>query len=91
MQVIIVEFAAEGHNDALMILCVLATLLLTVCVWPALAVATLLLGVLAKYVPLILLPAQVAYLWSIRRERGARARLVVLCWRIRRSVAWQGR
>ncbi|MDQ6906677.1 MAG: hypothetical protein M3176_07615 [Chloroflexota bacterium] len=56
MQVIIVEFAAEGHNDALMILCVLATLLLTVCVWPALAVATLLLGVLAKYVPLTCSP-----------------------------------
>ena len=76
--VIVIEFAAEGHNDALMILCVLAALLLTVCVRPALALATLLLGVLAKYVPLIFLSAQLVYLWSARRERGERTRLIAL-------------
>lgn len=76
--VVIVEFAAEGHNDALMILCVLAALLLTVRARPALALATLLLGVLAKYVPLVLFPAQAIYQWSARRGRRDRVRLVSL-------------
>jgi len=76
--VIIVEFAAEGHNDALMILCVLAALFLAVRTRPALALATLLLGVLTKYVPVILLPSQIVYCWSIWRRRPDRARLAPL-------------
>jgi len=74
--VIIVEFAAEGHNDALMILCVLAALLLTVGGWPALALIALLLGVLTKYVPLILLPALLAYFWCSWRKGAARIHLI---------------
>ncbi len=73
--VIIVEFAAEGHNDALMILCALAALLLTVGARPALSLAMLALGVLAKFVPLILLPAQLAFFWHTRHTRRERARL----------------
>lgn len=73
--VIIIEFAAEGHNDALMILCVLAALLLTVGARPALSLATLALGGLAKFVPLILLPAQLAFFWHTRHTRQERARL----------------
>ncbi len=76
--VIIVEFAAEGHNDALMILCILAALFLAVRTRPALALAMLLLGVLTKYVPVILLPAQMRYLWSVWRKRPDRARLIPL-------------
>ncbi|MDQ6661060.1 MAG: hypothetical protein M3Z24_08855 [Chloroflexota bacterium] len=76
--VIIVEFAGEGHNDALVILCVLTALFLTVAARPALAIVMLLLAVLTKYVPLILLPAQVVYFWSTWRTRPDRARLTPL-------------
>ena len=70
---IVVEFAAEGHNDALMILCVLLSLLFTVAARPALSVAGSVLGVLVKYLPAIFAPAQAIYLW---RTRGSTSRLV---------------
>lgn len=68
--VIVMEFAAEGHNDALMILCVLLSLLLTVFARPALSIAALMLGVLVKYLPLMLLPAQAIYLWRTGEDRS---------------------
>jgi hypothetical protein len=67
---IVVEFAAEGHNDALMILCLLASLALTVAARPALSVVASVAGVLVKYLPLIFLPAQIVYLWHTRRDRS---------------------
>ena len=67
--VIVVEFAAEGHNDALMILCLLASLWLTVSLRPASSVLASTVGVLVKYLPLVFLPAQVVYLWHTRRDR----------------------
>ncbi len=68
--VIVVEFAAEGHNDALMILCLLASLALTVALRPASAVVASAAGVLVKYLPLVFLPAQVVFLWHTRRNRA---------------------
>ncbi|MDQ3236686.1 MAG: hypothetical protein M3Q54_03985 [Actinomycetota bacterium] len=68
--VIVVEFAAEGHNDALMVLCVLLSLALTVSARPALSIVALMLGVLVKYLPLMLLPAQAIYLWRTERNRS---------------------
>ena len=65
---IVVEFAAEGHNDALMVLCVLASLLFTVTARPALSVTGVVLGVLVKYLPIIFAPAQAIYLWRNRRS-----------------------
>ncbi|MDQ4127296.1 MAG: glycosyltransferase 87 family protein [Actinomycetota bacterium] len=67
---IVVEFAAEGHNDALMILCLLASLTLTVSARPALSTVASVAGVLVKYLPLVFLPAQVAYLWHAKRGRA---------------------
>ena len=67
---IVVEFAAEGHNDALMILCLLASLALTVSTRPALSVVASVSGVLVKYLPLVFLPAQVVYLWHSGRNRS---------------------
>jgi alpha-1,6-mannosyltransferase len=67
---IVVEFAAEGHNDALMILCLLASLALTVSARPALSVVTSVSGILVKYLPLIFLPAQAVYLWHTQRNRS---------------------
>src|SRR6185437_4874217 len=66
---IIVEFASEGHNDSLMIFLVLAALALAIHARPAASVMALILGVLTKYLPLILLPAQVIYLWRTRQRR----------------------
>ncbi len=71
---IVIEFAAEGHNDALMILCLLASLALTVSGRPARAVTASFLGVLVKYLPLLFLPAQAVYLW---RTEGNQARLAL--------------
>ncbi|HET7272771.1 MAG TPA: hypothetical protein VFI90_16995 [Rubrobacter sp.] len=68
--VIIMEFAAEGHNDALMIFCLLASLALCVSGRPALSMATSALGVLVKYVPVVFLPAQLVYLWRTQRRRS---------------------
>jgi hypothetical protein len=67
---IVLEFAAEGHNDALMILCLLASLALTVSTRPALSAVASVSGVLVKYLPLVFLPAQVVYLWHSGRSRS---------------------
>jgi alpha-1,6-mannosyltransferase len=67
---IVVEFAAEGHNDAPMILFLLASLALTVSVRPALSVLASVAGILVKYLPLVFLPAQVVYLWHARPSRS---------------------
>ncbi|CAN5611054.1 hypothetical protein BH24ACT18_BH24ACT18_00250 [soil metagenome] len=71
---VVVEFAAEGHNDALMILFVLLSLLFTVTARPALSVMGVVLGVLVKYLPVIFSPAQAIYLW---RTRQGTSRLVL--------------
>jgi alpha-1,6-mannosyltransferase len=74
---IIVEFAAEGHNDALMIVFVLLSLLFAVQARPTGSVAALMLGVLTKYVPLIFLPAQVVYFWRDRNSRWSKSQLTL--------------
>src|SRR5215207_2480359 len=76
--VIVVEFAAKGHNDALMILCLLASLALCVSGRPALSMVASVLGVLVKYVPLIFLPAQLIYLWHTRQSRSRLALYLML-------------
>lgn len=66
---IVIEFAAEGHNDALMIVFVLLSLLLAVQARPTASMVALALSVLTKYMPLIFLPAQVIYFWRTRSPR----------------------
>ena len=75
---IVVEFAGEGHNDALMILCVLLSLLFTVTAEPALSVVSTILGVLVKYLPVIFAPAQAIYLWRTRSSAPRLALSVAL-------------
>jgi hypothetical protein len=65
---IVVEFAGEGHNDAVMILFVLVSLLFTVTARPALSAMGAVLGVLVKYLPVMFSPAQAIYLWRTRRS-----------------------
>ena len=76
--VIVVEFAAEGHNDALMILCLLASLALCVSGRPALSIVASVLGVVLKYVPAVFVPAQVVYLWHTGRSRSRLALYLML-------------
>lgn len=65
--VVVVELAAEGHNDALMIVFVLLSMLLAVHARPGASLVALLLGALAKFIPLILVPAQLVYAWRARQ------------------------
>ncbi len=80
---ILVEFAAEGHNDALMVLCVLGSLFFTVAARPGLSVGIAALGVLVKYLPVMFAPAQAIYLWRDResapRLASSVAAALVLC------------
>ena len=64
---IIVELAGEGHNDALMVFFVVLALLLTIEGRGSIGLVAMSLGVLVKYLPLLLVPSQVVYLWRTRR------------------------
>lgn len=74
---IVIEFAAEGHNDALMIVFVLLSLLLAVQARPTASMVALVLSVLTKYMPLIFVPAQVIYFWRTLSPRWNWTQLVL--------------
>lgn len=74
--VVLIELAGEGHNDGLMVAFVLAGLLAT---FEARAGRSVVMGGLAtlvKYVPVVLVPPQLAYLWRTSPDRRAFARQV---------------
>jgi hypothetical protein len=73
---IIMEFAGEGHNDAVMIFFSIAALAACVAHKPTVSIIAQLLGVLSKYISLLFLPAQLSYLWHTRRT-GARLAMQV--------------
>jgi hypothetical protein len=79
---IVCEVAADGHNDALMVVLVLVALALTLRRPIAGFVATIL-AALIKYVPLVFLPAQAVYVWrtqpSLRRRRLVAGVALGLC------------
>jgi alpha-1,6-mannosyltransferase len=64
---IIVEFAGEGHNDAVMVFFVVAALAACASRRPVLSMVSQALAVLSKYVPILFAPAQLIYLWRARR------------------------
>jgi len=64
---VIMEFAGEGHNDALMIFFSLAALVACIANRPTLSIIAQLLGAMTKYISLLYLPAQLVYLWRTRR------------------------
>jgi alpha-1,6-mannosyltransferase len=66
--VIIVELAGEGHNDAVMVFFVLLALALTLQRRSLAAIGAMSLGILTKYLPLLLVPLQTVYLWRTRRS-----------------------
>ena len=65
---IVVEVAGEGHNDAVMVLFVMIALLLTIQGRASSGLVAMSLGVLVKYLPLLLVPPQAVYLWRTRRN-----------------------
>jgi hypothetical protein len=65
---IVVEVAGEGHNDAMMVLFVVIALLLTIQGRALSGLVAMSLGVLVKYLPLLLVPPQAVYLWRTRRN-----------------------
>jgi alpha-1,6-mannosyltransferase len=65
---IVVELAGEGHNDSVMVFFVLLALALTMQARVRAGLSAMSLGVLTKYLPVALLPPQLAYLWRARRS-----------------------
>jgi alpha-1,6-mannosyltransferase len=64
---ILMEFAAEGHNDAVMIFFSLAAVAAAMAGRPAISLIAQLVGVLSKYMSALFLPAQLMFLWRSRR------------------------
>jgi alpha-1,6-mannosyltransferase len=73
---ILTEFAAEGHNDAVMIFFSLAAVAAAIAGRPAISLIAQLVGVLSKYMSALFLPAQLIFLWRTRRG-GTRLALQV--------------
>ncbi len=70
----LVEFSAEGHNDALMIFFTVAALLAALTARPLRSFLWQGLGILSKYVSLLFVPSQLVYLW---RQRARSRRLFI--------------
>jgi alpha-1,6-mannosyltransferase len=67
--VLVILLAGEGHNDALVMLLVLTSLALTVQHHPFGGTVVQAAAVLTKYLPILLLPLQVAYWWRTTSDR----------------------
>jgi hypothetical protein len=65
---IVMEFAGEGHNDAVMIFFSIGAVAACIASWPTISILAQLLGAMSKYITLLFLPAQVWYLWRVRRN-----------------------
>lgn len=71
---VLFEIAGNGHNDAVVIMFVLAGVFFFVRARQTLVIPAILLGALAKFVPVLLIPTAVAALWRDRAQRvGGRA------------------
>jgi alpha-1,6-mannosyltransferase len=73
---IVVEIAAEGHNDSLVVFVVLLALLLTIRGRASSGFGAMFLGVLTKYVPLLFVPIQLLYLWRSRASTSRFAKQI---------------
>jgi alpha-1,6-mannosyltransferase len=81
------EFAGEAHNDAIMVAFVLAGLVAISARRPTGAGVALMLGVLTKYVPLLLVPPQFAYLARTRKNTGRLALSLALALAVSVGIA----
>jgi hypothetical protein len=74
---ILAEFAGEGHNDAVMVFFVVASLAACAAHRPTTSLVAQMLGVLTKYVSALFLPAHLMYLWRTRRSVGGLAARII--------------
>ncbi|HEX6123612.1 MAG TPA: hypothetical protein VFY89_10650, partial [Ktedonobacterales bacterium] len=79
----LLEFCAGGHNDAVMLTFLLLAVYGLARGWEAAAMLALGLSISVKYVPLILLPLYLAWVWRRLRRAGATP------WAIARGLAWR--
>lgn len=84
---ILAEFAGDGHNDALMVFFVVASLAACAAQRRTTSLVMQLLGVLTKYVSLLLLPAHLMYLWHTRRSVGGLATRIILALLVTLGIA----
>ncbi len=63
---IVMELAGDGHNDAVMVFFVLLGLFLTIERRVVGGIVATSLGALTKYVPILFLPLQIAWMWRTR-------------------------
>jgi alpha-1,6-mannosyltransferase len=75
---VLVEFAGEGHNDAVMIFFSAAALMACIAARPAASIVAQFLGVISKYVCILFLPAQLIFLWRTRRSAARLAVEIVI-------------
>jgi alpha-1,6-mannosyltransferase len=76
--VVVIEIAGEGHNDSVMVFFVLLALLLAIEGRGSGSLVAMSLGVLTKYLPLFLVPLQIAYLWRARRSTARFAKQTIV-------------
>lgn len=76
--VVVTELAGEGHIDGFMVLFVLVGVLATLHAAALPSIVSSALGVLTKYLPVILIPPQFAYLWRTAHDRRRLVREAVL-------------
>jgi hypothetical protein len=73
---VLVETAGEGHNDSVMALLAVGTVLLVLQRRVVIGALTMTAAVLTKYVPVLLVPVLLGYLWRRAKDRRS------LLWRI---------
>lgn len=84
---ILMEYAGEGHNDAVMFFFSIAAMAACVLSRPAVSILAQLLAVMTKYVTLLFLPAQLIYLWRIKRGFRHLALEIVIAGAVALTVA----
>jgi alpha-1,6-mannosyltransferase len=77
---VLVEVAGEGHNDSVMTLLAVGTVLLVLQRRVVVGALTMSAAVLTKYVPVLLVPVLVGYLWRSAQDKRS------LLWRVAAGV-----
>ncbi|MBV9725077.1 MAG: hypothetical protein JO299_07870 [Gammaproteobacteria bacterium] len=84
---IVMELAGEGHNDAVMIFFSMAAIAAAIGLRPALSLVAQSLGIMTKYLPLAFVPAQLCYLWRVRRNGAHLARQLAVAGAVSLAIA----
>ncbi len=66
---VLTEFAVEGHNDAVMIFFSIAAFAAAITSRPTVSLLAQLLGAISKYISILFLPPQIAFLWRTQPDK----------------------